>query len=81
MPPDVNGDIGLDDDGNRIYIQYINLIWGVFDVTGNLTDGPFAGNTFWAGFGNQRPAGALSPLRLRGDARRRQRLPENGRLA
>ena len=51
VPPDVNGDIGLDDAGNRIYIQYINLVWGVFDVTGNLAAGPFAGNTFWTGFG------------------------------
>ena len=51
VPPDINGDIGLDDSGARIYIQYINLIWGVFDVTGNLTAGPFAGNTFWTGFG------------------------------
>ena len=24
VPPDTNGDIGLDADGNRIYIQYIN---------------------------------------------------------
>ena len=51
VPPDTNGDIGLDDVGNRIYIQYINLVWGVFDVTGNLINGPFAGNTFWTGFG------------------------------
>jgi hypothetical protein len=51
VPPDTNGDIGLDDLGNRIYVQYINLIWGVFDVTGNLIAGPFAGNTFWTGFG------------------------------
>ncbi len=51
VPPDVNGDIGLDDGGNRIYIQYINLIWGVFDVTGAPIAGPFAGNTFWTGFG------------------------------
>ena len=52
MPPDTNGDIGLDHLGNRIYIQYINLIWGIFDaVTGAQTAGPFAGNTFWVGFG------------------------------
>ena len=51
VPPDTNGDIGLDDDGNRIYVQYINLVWGVFDVTGSLTFGPFAGNSFWVGFG------------------------------
>jgi len=51
VPPDINGDIGLDDAGNRIYIQYINSVWGVFDVNGNLINGPFAGNTFWTGFG------------------------------
>ena len=52
VPPDTNGDIGLDDSDNRIYIQYINSVWGIFDgTTGGLTAGPFAGNTFWAGFG------------------------------
>jgi hypothetical protein len=51
VPPDTNGDIGLDDSGNRIYVQYINLVWGVFDVVGNLIAGPFAGNSFWVGFG------------------------------
>jgi hypothetical protein len=51
VPPDINGDIGLDGSGNRIYIQYINSIWGVFNDTGSLTDGPFAGNSFWTGFG------------------------------
>jgi hypothetical protein len=51
VPPDTNGDIGLDEEGNKIYVQYINLVWGVFDDTGALTDGPFAGNSFWAGFG------------------------------
>ena len=51
VPPDINGDIGLDAEGNRIYIQYINSIWGVFNVTGSLIAGPFAGNSFWTGFG------------------------------
>jgi len=52
VPPDINGDIGLDGSGNRIFIQYINSVWGVFDATtGALTNGPFAGNSFWAGFG------------------------------
>jgi hypothetical protein len=51
VPPDVNGDIGLDGAGNRIYIQYINLIWAVYDVNGALIAGPFAGNSFWQGFG------------------------------
>ncbi len=65
VPPDVNGDIGLDDNGNRIYIQYINSIWGVFNVTGNLINGPFAGNTFWTGFGG--------PCETNNDVRRRGR--------
>ncbi|MGB5175725.1 MAG: hypothetical protein WBQ30_13390, partial [Thermoanaerobaculia bacterium] len=51
VPPDTNGDIGLDENSNRIYIQYINSVWGVFDVTGSLTAGPFTGNSFWVGFG------------------------------
>ena len=51
VPPDVNGDIGLDNEGNRIYVQYINLIWAVYNVNGDLIDGPFAGNSFWSGFG------------------------------
>ena len=52
VPPDINGDIGLDTAGNRIYVQYINSIWGVFDANGNLIHGPYAGNSFWAGFGS-----------------------------
>jgi len=52
VPPDTNGDIGLDAAGNKIYVQYINLVWGVFDATtGALSAGPFAGNSFWTGFG------------------------------
>ncbi|MGB5159861.1 MAG: hypothetical protein WBP10_07690 [Thermoanaerobaculia bacterium] len=51
VPPDTNGDIGLDHLGNRRYIQYINDIWGVFSDTGALISGPFAGNSFWVGFG------------------------------
>jgi len=51
VPPDVNGDIGLDENDNRIYIQYINLIWGVYNDSGVLIHGPFAGNSFWQGFG------------------------------
>ena len=51
VPPDINGDIGLDAFGNRLYIQYINSIWGVFNDNGALIHGPFAGNSFWAGFG------------------------------
>jgi len=51
VPPDINGDIGLDGNNNRIFIQYINSIWGIFDVSGALIAGPYKGNTFWQGFG------------------------------
>jgi hypothetical protein len=51
VPPDVNGDIGLDAAGNKIYVQYINLIWAVYSETGTLLAGPFAGNSFWSDFG------------------------------
>lgn len=46
-PPDTNGDVGV-----THYVQYINLGWVFFDkATGAVAGGPFAGNTFWAGFG------------------------------
>ncbi|MGD2116557.1 MAG: hypothetical protein PVG07_16000 [Acidobacteriota bacterium] len=55
VPPDTEGDIGPDH-----YVQWINLIWAVWDVTRDV-DGvptgatmaagfPQAGNSFWAGF-------------------------------
>lgn len=46
-PPDTNGDVGLNH-----YVQYVNLGWMVFDKnTGAAVAGPFAGNSFWQGFG------------------------------
>ncbi len=46
-PPDTNGDVGL-----THFVQYVNLGWMVFDKTsGQAVAGPFAGNTFWQGFG------------------------------
>ncbi len=46
-PPDTNGDVGL-----THYVQYVNLGWAVFDKSsGQQVAGPFAGNTFWQGFG------------------------------
>jgi hypothetical protein len=50
VPPDINGDIGLNDNGDRLFIQYVNTFWGVFDDTGSLVAGPFVGNSFWTGF-------------------------------
>jgi len=55
VPPDTNGDIGPDH-----YVQYINLIWAVWNInrdtngvptSATLAAGfPKAGNSFWAGF-------------------------------
>ncbi len=47
VPPDTNGDVGVD-----YYVQYINLIWAVYDKTNaSLVSGPNPGNSFWSGFG------------------------------
>ncbi|MEO0422766.1 MAG: hypothetical protein AAF184_10550 [Pseudomonadota bacterium] len=46
QPPDTNGDVGRD-----FVVSYINLTWSYYDKAGNLVGGPFAGNSFWAGFG------------------------------
>ena len=46
-PPDTNGDVGPNH-----YIQYVNIGWVILDkVSGARVAGPFAGNTFWSGFG------------------------------
>ncbi len=46
-PPDTNGDVGLNH-----YVMYVNLGWMVFNKSnGAVVAGPFAGNTFWQGFG------------------------------
>ena len=47
IPPDTNGDVGAD-----FYIQYVNIGWLVLDKADlSVAAGPFAGNTFWTGFG------------------------------
>jgi len=47
LPPDTNGDVGI-----SYYIQYVNLGWKVFNKNdGTVAAGPFAGNSFWSGFG------------------------------
>ncbi|MEM9385187.1 MAG: hypothetical protein AAGA68_09020 [Pseudomonadota bacterium] len=46
QPPDTNGDVGRD-----FAVSYINLTWSYYDKAGNIVGGPFAGNSFWAGFG------------------------------
>jgi len=45
-PPDTNGDVGPNH-----YVQYINLIYAVYNKAGVRLAGPFAGNAFWQGFG------------------------------
>jgi hypothetical protein len=49
VPPDTEGDVGPSH-----YVQWINLIFAVYDkTTGTIVPGggPFAGNTLWTGFG------------------------------
>ncbi len=51
VPPDTNGTVGRDHNGDVAYLQWINLVWGVFNEDGTVRGGPFAGNSFWAGAG------------------------------
>jgi hypothetical protein len=56
LPPDTNGDIGLDPStGKKYYLQWVNLSFQVWDVTNPASPvslyGPAAGNTLWDGFG------------------------------
>jgi hypothetical protein len=44
-PPDPNGEVGPNH-----YVEMINLVFGVFDKTGNLLLGPVDTGTLWAGF-------------------------------
>ncbi len=46
VPPDTEGDVGPNH-----YVQYINSVAVIYDKTGNIVLGPFAGNAFWAGLG------------------------------
>ncbi len=52
MPPDTQGDIGKDH-----YIQWINLVWAVYDKNGNkvypTSAAALPGNILWTGFGGQ----------------------------
>ena len=53
-PPDTQGDIGYDPaTGTKYYVQWVNLSFAIWDVTGTPTQiyGPVAGNTLWQGFG------------------------------
>lgn len=44
--PDAEGDVGLND-----YVQWVNLMFKIWDKSGALRYGPAAGNTLWSGFG------------------------------
>jgi hypothetical protein len=44
-PPDPNGDVGPNH-----YVEMINLVFGVYDKTGNLLLGPVETGTLWSGF-------------------------------
>ncbi|HEX5760468.1 MAG TPA: hypothetical protein VF121_14880, partial [Thermoanaerobaculia bacterium] len=47
VPPDTEGDVGASH-----YVQWINLIFAVYDkATGARVFGPVPGNTLWSGFG------------------------------
>ena len=44
-PPDTNGAVG-----KHHYVEMINLVYGVYDKTGNLLLGPVDTGSLWAGF-------------------------------
>jgi len=46
VPPDTEGDVGPNH-----YVQWVNLVFEIFDKAGNSVLGPSPGNAFWAGFG------------------------------
>ena len=53
-PPDTVGDIGYDPaTGKRYYVQWVNLAYSVWDVTGTPQRSLLAkGSTLWGGFGS-----------------------------
>jgi len=46
MPPDTVGDVGPNH-----YFEWINLVFKIYDKSGNTLVGPLPGNAFWSGFG------------------------------
>jgi hypothetical protein len=46
VPPDTQGDVSAD-----YYVQMINLVFAVYDKTGNRIYGPEPNNILWSGFG------------------------------
>ena len=54
LPPDTVGDVGVD-----FYVQWVNLSFAIYaKATGAIADGPFSGNSLFAGFGGACPGGA-----------------------
>jgi len=45
-PPDTNGDVGPNH-----YVQWVNLVFAIWNKSGTMVYGPAAGNTLWSGFG------------------------------
>jgi hypothetical protein len=43
QPPDTQGDVGPNH-----YIQWVNLVFSIYDKNGNRLLGPLPGNTLWA---------------------------------
>src|SRR5215468_4356156 len=48
VPPDTEGDVGPNH-----YVQWNNLVFMMFDKSGNTVLGPLPGNAFWEGMGNE----------------------------
>lgn len=46
VPPDTEGDVGPNH-----YMQWVNLIFSIYDKSGTRLMGPTAGSAFWVGFG------------------------------
>ena len=51
LPPDPVGDVGPNH-----YVQMVNLMFAIYDKSGNLLYGPVNTNTLWSGFGGGRLA-------------------------
>ena len=51
-PADTQGAVGGNSPASNVYVQWVNLVWAVYNkTTGAMIAGPFAGNSFWSGFG------------------------------
>src|SRR2546423_1876022 len=46
LPPDTNGDVGPSN-----YVEFVNLVFAIYDKSGTKLYGPADGSTLWTGFG------------------------------